>query len=175
MVPEVERDVLLKARLGDRAAFRTVVEGLSRYAYNLAYRMTYKAADAEDLTQEIFLKLFQNLKKYDPDLRFGPWFRTVATNTALNWRRSRKSQPTPIENVEIAVRQDTPTELPDRLRILLQDLPEEYRMVVTLRYLEDLGVEDIAQAMKKPTGTIKTWLFRARDMLKERMKDWVAK
>ena len=175
MVPEVEREELLKARLGDRAAFRSVVEALGRYTYNLAYRMTYKAADAEDLTQEIFLKLYQNLNKYNPEMPFGPWFRTVATNTALNWRRSKKALPAPIDNVEVPVRQETPNELPDRLRILLQDLPEEYRMVVTLRYLEDLGVEDIAQAMGKPTGTIKTWLFRARDMLRERMKDWVVK
>lgn len=173
MVPDVPREELLKARLGDPAAFRVVVEALARYTFNLAYRMTYEAQDAEDLTQEIFLRLFQNLRKYDPELPFGPWFRTVATNTALNWRRARRARPAPLESVEVPVDPEDPAEMPDHLRRAIQELPEEYRMVVTLRYLEDLGVEDIALAMGKPAGTIKTWLFRARDMLKEKVKNWV--
>ena len=173
MVPEVPTEELLKARLGDREAFRTVVEKLGRYVYNLSYRMTYSSSDAEDLTQEIFLRLYQNLGKYDPTFRFGPWFRTMATNTALNYRRSRRTRPTPIENVEVSVEPEEPGEFPERFRKVIQDLPEEYRMVVTLKYLEDLAIEDIAGAMGRPAGTIKTWLFRARDMLKDKMKDWV--
>ncbi|MHC4606884.1 MAG: RNA polymerase sigma factor [Planctomycetota bacterium] len=173
MVPEVPREALLSARRGDRAAFRTVAEVLARYTYNVAYRMTYGAADAEDLTQDIFLRLYQNLDKYDATLPFGPWYRALATRTALNWRRSRRSRPVPIENVEVAVHPEATGDLPEHLRNAVRDLPEDYRMVVTLRYLEDLGVDEIARAMGKPSGTIKTWLFRARDMLKDKLKMWV--
>lgn len=167
MIPDPGRDVLIKARLGDRPAFRKVVDTLARYTFNLAYRMTSNASDAEDLSQEVFLKLYQNLGKYDPGQPFPPWYRRVATNTALNWIRARKARPLAVEEVEVAVAPAEPDETSERVRAAVRKLPEEYRTVVTLRYMEDLSVEEIARALDAPVGTIKTWLFRARDMLKE--------
>ena len=170
MLPEPPREALRKARSGDAAAFRTVVETVARYAFNLAYRMTSDAADAEDLTQEIFLRLFQNMKKYDPARPFAPWFRRVATNTALNWCRGRKSRPIPLDNLEIATDPASTPGADAVLRKAIRALPEEYRVVVSLRYLEDLSIGEIAEAIGSPTGTVKTWLFRAREMLKDMMK-----
>ena len=105
MKPEFEREELLRARLGDRGSFRRIVESLSRYVFNLSYRMTWNRSDADDLSQEIFLRLFQNLEKYDPELPFLPWFRRMATNCAINWKdRVANRKSTSIEAVPPASR-----------------------------------------------------------------------
>lgn len=175
MAPEIPGDVLAQARLGDRGAFRALVEALLRTTYNIAYRMTYNAADAEDLTQEIFLRLYQNLRKYDAAYPFPPWFRRMATNCAINWKQKIANRagspldPALAPGVEAA----SPADPSDRLRLAVSELPPEYQTCLTLRYLENLGVSEIAETMSVPVGTVKTWLFRAREMLKDKLKPFV--
>src|SRR6185503_12813004 len=90
MTPDIPRDTLLRARMGDRDAFRTVLESVQKLAYNIAFRLTWNASDAEDATQEIFLRLFRNFPQYDPEQPFLPWFRRLATNCTLNWKEKRR-------------------------------------------------------------------------------------
>jgi RNA polymerase sigma-70 factor, ECF subfamily len=170
MTPEIPRDTLLRARSGDREAFRLVVEAAQRLAYNVAYRITWNAADAEDATQEIFLRLFRNFAQYDPAQPFLPWFRRLATNCALNWKEKRR--PT-VELTDVAVRDAGPKDGSERLRRAILELPPEYQSCVTLKYLEDLGVSEIAESLQVPAGTVKTWLFRAREMLVQKLKPYV--
>lgn len=170
MTPDIPRDTLLRARLGDRDAFRLVLEATQRLAYNIAYRITWNAGDAEDATQEIYLRLFRNFPQYDPEQPFLPWFRRLATNCALNWREKRR--PT-VELPELATRDAAPEDRSDRLRQAIKELPPEYQACVTLKYLEDLGVAEIAASLDVPVGTVKTWLFRARDMLTQKLKPYV--
>lgn len=170
MTPEIPRDTLLRARLGDREAFRLVLEATQRLAYNIAYRVTWNAGDAEDATQEIYLRLFRNFARFDPEQPFLPWFRRLATNCALNWREKRR--PT-VELPELAARDVGPDDPSERLRRAIKELPPEYQACVTLKYLEDLGVSEIAASLDVPVGTVKTWLFRARDMLVQKLKPYV--
>ena len=170
MTPEIPRDTLLRARSGDRDAFRLVVEAAQRLAYNIAYRITWNVGDAEDATQEIFLRLFRNFGQYDPAQPFLPWFRRLATNCALNWKEKRR--PT-VELTEVATRDAEPRDGSERLRQAIRELPAEYQSCVTLKYLEDLGVSEIAESLQVPVGTVKTWLFRAREMLVQKLKPYV--
>ena len=170
MTPELPRDILLRARAGDRAAFRSVVEACQKLAYNLAYRVLWNAADAEDAAQEIFLRLFRNFDRYDPAQPFLPWFRRLATNCALNWREKRRPAS---ELTDVAVRDASPSDPSELLRRAIKELPEEYQSCVTLKYLEDLGVSEIAETLQVPTGTVKTWLFRAREALLQKLKPHV--
>ncbi len=175
MTPEIPKETIGRARLGDRGAFRALVEALVRTTYNLAYRMTYNAADAEDLTQEIFLRLFRNLRKYDPAYPFLPWYRKMAANCAINWkqkianRTAASLDPAHAPGVDGAV----PSDPSDRLRRAVSDLPPEYQTCLTLRYGDDLGVAEIADTLSVPVGTVKTWLFRAREILKDKLKPYV--
>lgn len=171
MTPEIPRDTLLRARLGDREAFRSVLEASQRLAYNIAYRILWNAGDAEDATQEIYLRLFRNFAQYDPAQPFLPWFRRLATNCSLNWKEKRR--PT-VELTETADRTSTsPPDRSERLHAAIRELPSEYQACVTLKYLEDLGVSEIAETLQVPVGTVKTWLFRARDMLVQKLKPHV--
>lgn len=170
MTPEIPRDILLRARSGDRAAFRSVVDACQKLAYNLAYRILWNAADADDAAQEIFLRLFRNFDRYDPEQPFLPWFRRLATNCTLNWKEKRRPA---AELPDVAVRDAAPADPSELLRRAIQSLPEEYRSCVTLKYLEDLGVAEIARTLQVPTGTVKTWLFRAREALLQKLKPHV--
>ena len=168
---EVPQEVLLRARGGDRPAFREVMDRLAKPTYNIAWRMTYNAADAEDLTQEIFLRLFQNLRMYDAAQPFVPWFRRLATNLCLNWKQRVANRPmNKLNDLDPGAAGPEPEDRDVRLQRAIQELPPEYQMCVTLKYLEDLGIEEIAGSLKVPTGTVKTWLFRAREMLKDKLK-----
>ncbi len=167
MTPEIPRDALLRARLGDREAFRAVLEATQKLAFNIAYRLVHNAADAEDAAQEVYLRLYRNFAQYDPTQPFLPWFRRLATNCVLNWKEKRRPS---AELSEVAVRDAGPADRSDRLHRAIRELPPEYQACVTLKYLEDLGVAEIAETLQVPTGTVKTWLFRAREMLVQKLK-----
>jgi len=171
MTPEIPRDTLLRARMGDREAFRAVLESVQKLAYNIAFRLTWNASDAEDATQEIFLRLFRNFPQFDPAQPFLPWFRRLATNCTLNWKEKRR--PTSELPEQIAVRDAAPVDSSERLHQAIRELPQEYQACVTLKYLEDLGVSEIAQTLQVPVGTVKTWLFRAREILVQKLKPHV--
>jgi RNA polymerase sigma-70 factor (ECF subfamily) len=168
MVPDLSRDALLRARAGDREAFRTVLEAVQKLAYNIAWRLTWNAGDAEDAVQEVFLRLFRNFAQYDPEQPFLPWFRRLATNCVLNWKEKRRDLPA--ELPERATTDAEPREVDGRLIEAIRALPPEYQACVTLKYLEDLGVQEIARTLQVPVGTVKTWLFRARDLLVQKLK-----
>lgn len=170
MTPEIPKDILHRARSGDRDAFRIVLESTQKLAFNIAYRLTYNGSDAEDATQEIYLRLFRNFERYDAEQPFLPWFRRLCTNCVLNWKEKRR--PT-VELGEVSVRDAGPNDPNARLRQAIKELPPEYQSCVTLKYLEDLGISDIAAALQVPPGTVKTWLFRAREILVQKLKPYV--
>jgi len=169
---EADPGTLAAARGGDRQAFRALIDSLAKEVYNMAYRVTFNEADANDLSQEVFVTLFRNLGRYDPERPFAPWFRRVVTNTAINYRKRQRPQrvlPDSLASDEPAVEGLTPDEV-QHLENALKQLPAEYRLVVGYYYYQGLELVDIAAAMQVPVGTVKTWLFRAREALKERLE-----
>jgi RNA polymerase sigma-70 factor (ECF subfamily) len=168
MTPDIPRDVLLRARLGDRTAFRAVVEATQKLAFNIAYRLAWNATDAEDATQEIYLRLYRNFAQYDPGQPFLPWFRRLAANCVLNWKEKQRPAGELPENLPAP--EEVHRDPNARLQKAIRELPPEYQACVTLKYLEDLGVREIAESLQVPTGTVKTWLFRARELLMKKLK-----
>ncbi len=173
--PEIDPALVVQARGGDRSAFRRLVDALSPLVFNLAWRMTYRRDDAEDAAQEVFLRLYRHLATYDPRLPFLPWFRTLATNTCLTWRQREAGHRAPSLD---SGRHPDPAAPPEpgrpepspRLHAAILRLPPEYRMVLAKLYFEGLGIAEIARQMDVPPGTVKTWLFRAREQLKDRLQ-----
>src|SRR5688572_24309896 len=89
---EIPQPLILRARDGDSAAFRRLVDLLAGLAFNIAWRMTRHRADAEDMSQEVFLRLHRHFATYDPKLPFLPWFRKLTSNACLNWCRTHRSR-----------------------------------------------------------------------------------
>lgn len=170
---QIPREILVAAIAMDRPAFHTIVELCQTWVYGMAYRMTYNRADAEDISQEIFLRLYRGLPRYNIALPFIPWFRRLATNTCLNYLRSQRRRAPLDAGAEIKEEvADAPRRTSDdRILLALNRLPAEYRMAIALRYFEEMAVDEIAGTMELPVGTVKTWLFRARNELKGFLKE----
>ncbi len=178
----VSRAVLDRARAGDRAAFEELVRELTPRVWRLAHRMTFDRDEAADLTQEVWIRLYRNLGRYDPEQPFLPWFWTVATNICLNWKAKRRVKALPFSALDRDAEEGGAYEPEDKkqgdrshtkrigvneeIAAALKALPEDYRMVVALFYLEGKEVAEIARLLDRPEGTIKTWLYRARDQLR---------
>jgi RNA polymerase sigma-70 factor (ECF subfamily) len=169
---------------GDRAAFGELVSRYHRVVFGIAYRMTGSAAEAEDLTQEVFLRVFRSLGRFDLRFPLGPWVRKIASNASLNFLRRRQTEgrlaagsATSDEAASIADPAAGPEERlaesgrARRLDRALAKLPENQRLAFTLKYVEGLTADEIALAMDAPRNTIKTWLLRARERLREELAD----
>ena len=170
-----------QAQKGSVAAFENIVRFYSTAIYNFAFRFIYDREEAHDLAQEVFLRLYVNLREFDATRPFRPWLYRLATNVCINATRGRKRKPSVEDPEALAYRHeddragnpaDTAAARDDVAAIqqAVAQLPEEYRTVMVLRYLEDMSCEAVAATMDVPVGTVKTWLFRAREMLKARMK-----
>lgn len=183
---EVDPQLVARARRGDAAAFEGLVRAFQDRVHALVWRLTYDAELSRDVTQEVFLHLYERLDRYDPSRPFAPWFMTMATNYTLNARakaRLRRAAsldaPAPgsgrtQEPPDPAGAQAGHTAAENEERALVRraiaELPERYAGPVVLYYLEGLGVREIGERLGLPEGTVKIRLHRARDVLREKLE-----
>jgi RNA polymerase sigma-70 factor, ECF subfamily len=161
--PEADAQTLARAaRGGDLDAFEVLVRRYQRRVYALAYQHLRDPDEAQDLAQEVFVRLYRNLDRFDPERPFDPWFWRVAANVAATYRRRRRSAPAQLpEDAAAAVREDT---LP--LERALGDLNEDLRLPVLLHYYADLPLEEVAAALGISLSAVKSRLHRARGVLR---------
>jgi len=177
---ESDAEMVARARRGDEAAFEQLVLRHQRYAFNLAYRVIDNYAEAEDVTQEAFVRAWRGLPGFRGQARFATWLYRIVYNLCLNQLPRLRQELLQAEPLEEAVVNPAPAppdvfEVQERLAFLhdeLNRLPAKYRLVLTLRYLQDLSYAEIAAALDVPMGTVKTHLHRARRLLTERLRRW---
>ena len=171
-----------RAAAGDGVAFRSLVDSWKGRVTAFCWRMAGDGSRAEDLAQEVFLHVYQVLRRYDPSRPFGPWMRRVMANVVLNRLRSRPPRALPLGGGEgepplpADPRSPDPAREAERaeaaalVRAGVAALPAGWRAVVALRYSEGLSVAEIAEALDLPENTVKTRLFRAREALRESLR-----
>lgn len=180
---ECELDFALMRRIGagDHAAFRTLVERHQNAVIGTVAKMLGNPSDAEDIAQQVFLRIWRNAKRYRPDARFTTYLFTITRNLVFNEtrRRSRKKEVSAEEREESAghaiadrpERQPDAELLHDELRravdAAIAALPENQRMAVVMRRYEQLSYEEIAAVLKLTVSSVKSLLFRARTTLRE--------
>jgi RNA polymerase sigma-70 factor (ECF subfamily) len=163
----VSADVELVRRCltGRPDAVRELVERFQPEVYALCARMVGHQHDAEDVTQEVFLRVFRSLSKWDAARPLRPWIFGIAVNRCRTWIDRRRRVPEPVDYLrDVPGRPpDAPAdELTDALRAAVDDLRAEYREVFVLFHERGQPYEEIAAAVGRPVGTVKTWLHRAR-------------
>lgn len=180
--PDVSPDVVAAAQAGDERAFAQIVELHQRSIFGLAYRMAGDAAQAEDLAQEVFLRVWRKLGSFRTAEPFRPWLLRLATNVCINALKKRRLPLRPARTDEDrdphepAAPGPQASEVAERRELLahmesaIAQLPDDYRLVVTLRHVEGLAYEEIARTLGWPLGTVKVRLFRAREQLREMMR-----
>jgi RNA polymerase sigma-70 factor (ECF subfamily) len=176
-----EGELIDRSRDGDQQAFRLLVEKYQRLVAHVVFRLVPDVNDRDDVCQDVFVRVYRHLGKFKRQARFSTWIATIAYNTAASFLRRRRTPP--LDNAIDAddFLDDLPSATPgpedqtednnlaEILRREIEKLPAEYRVSVTLYHLEELKYEEIAHVMRVPIGTIKSYLFRARRILKERL------
>jgi RNA polymerase sigma-70 factor (ECF subfamily) len=161
---------------GDQAAFGDLVSRYQTAVFNMAYRMLGDASEAEDASQEVFVRAWNQLHTFQQERRFSTWLLSIASHLCIDLLRRRK--PTaPLDDVALYVESDDPapdelalqSEQRDVVKKLLSTLPDKYRSVTVLRYYNDLSYDEIARATGLTESAVKTQLHRARRMLAEQL------
>ncbi len=165
---------------GDQDAFSVLVERYKDAVQNLAYRMLSNVTEAEDVTQEAFVRAYTQLATYKPAHKFSTWLLSIASHLAIDQLRRRRFLALPLEDVpflEWIVDAGTSPEQSalageqqDEIQLYLQRLPSKYRAVVVLRYWYDFSYEEIASTLNLTPALVKARLHRARELLARYMK-----
>lgn len=169
---EIESEWLSQALSGDGEAFTRLVEAYQSPVYNLCYRMLGDAYDAEDASQETFLRAYNNLRRYDRQRSFSTWILSIAAHYCIDQIRRRRYPTTSLDNDEIEI--DPPdlqpgpemalltSENQQRVQAMLAKLQPQDRAAVVMRYWYEFSYEEIAGTLKTSVSAVKSRLHRAR-------------
>jgi len=186
-VRKPETPVIERALRGDQKAFGELMERYHGPLYNLLYKMVRSKEETEDLVQEAFMKAFASLASFNEEFAFSTWLYKIAINNTIDHLRKKRlrtfSIDKPIQSKEGELKREfadvhsstdhdlLSTEKTGMITRAIEDLPEKYREVILMRHSDELSYEEIAAITKVPLGTVKARIFRAREMLKRKLKD----
>lgn len=171
-----EAQLLRAARLGDDEAFGTLIRPCVEPSYRLALSMLADEGEAEDAVQEALYKAWRALPNFRGDAAFSTWVYRIVWTECVDRMRRRRREPVPMEDAgergggDDPVRRVHRRERRDALARALQSLSPPYRTVLTLFYMEELPLKDIAHILDSPLGTVKTRLHRARRALRRALE-----
>jgi RNA polymerase sigma factor (sigma-70 family) len=179
-----DRELVSRVLAGDRDAFRDLVQAHQRLVSHVVFRIVRDPRDREEVCQDVFIRVYQKLDQFNHESALGTWIARIAYRLSLNHLERRRiplyddlrpdetgvssvdqlpaAWASPLDEAEGA-------QLRAFVRARVDELPVQYRTVVTLYHLEEMAVGEIAAVMDLPEGTVKSHLFRARRMLKEKL------
>lgn len=182
-LPMLEEKILINKILkGDLQSFKTLVERYENLVFCVIRRLLNKTEDVEDIAQEVFIKVHQNLVRFNFQAKLSTWIAQIAYNTALNHlkklnRESLSFYTKPVKDIYLSTedldQMLVKSDVAAYLDKLIAQLPEQYRIVITLYHLKEFSYEEIETITGMPGGTVKSYLFRARKMLKEKLAQYL--
>jgi len=172
-----EEAIVTRVLSGEVEAFAELIDRYKVAVYNLCARMLGDPTEAEDAAQEVFVRAYTQLKSYTPGRKFSTWILSIASHYCIDLLRRRKPS-VDLDTIAFWKQSDQPEpeeraltgEVRDEVRELLNKLPDKYRGVTILRYWNDLSYDEIAQASGLSVATVKTRLFRARELLAKELE-----
>ena len=184
-----DRTLVVRILEGDRDRFSELVARYERRVINYVYRITHRYEEAHDLAQEIFVKVFLALDRYDSKYQFSTWLFRIAQNSAIDALRKKSISEVPLarptddepsgKEREFADDGISPyralknKQLGAAIDRAVENLPADYRELIQLRHFAELSYEEIATMKRLPLGTVKNKLFRARNLLKDALDSFV--
>jgi RNA polymerase sigma-70 factor (ECF subfamily) len=179
-----DSELIESSLLGNQKAFGQLVNRYLPQVYNFLYRMTQNADTSEEIAQEAFVKAFRNIKSFDRSRPFRPWILRIASNAAVSELRKQSkivslnaleedgawSEADHQKDEDIVVSLERKLSNEEVMKAMEQ-LDVKYRQVLLLRYQQELSYEEIAQALEIPLNTVRTWIKRGLEKLKNEVKE----
>ena len=178
-----DQKLIRRCKRGEEAAFQAVLTRYRGPIYNLCWRMVRNDEDARDLAQEVFIKVFRLLDRYDEQYAFSSWLFRIATNHCIDHLRRQRLRFLSLERdggsdddeAEMQIANDDPEpdvvlqrrEALEKLEEVIAELPPHYRVITLLRHDQQLSYEEIAETLQLPLGTVKARIHRARNMIQQ--------
>ncbi len=194
-----EQERIRNILAGDLGEFQSLIEDYQRLVCHIVFRMVQNEADREEICQDVFIKVYQNLSRFQFKSKFSTWIAKIAYNTSINYLKKRKlplyedlsdssiSEKTAGQNSQDKSQRSFIEEIPGDskaadillsnqevqgyLHVEINHLPVQFRTILTLYHLDELSYREISEIMELPEGTVKSCLFRGRKLLKERLME----
>lgn len=174
-VKSEEKKLIHQVLKGHKDAFRTLVENYKNLVAHIVFRMINGTEDQEDVCQDIFIKIYENISNFRLQSKLSTWIGRITYNTCLNYLEKKRAlicddvmtekfSSNAFENSFLA--DVVEADIKEKLLFEVDRLPEIYRVIITLYHLEGMKYQDISQVLDKPVGTIKSYLYRARQELR---------
>lgn len=173
--------LVLRAKDGDQKAYTALMQRYTDSLYFLALKIVNNKDDAMDLTVETFAKAFENIEKYKPDFAFSTWIFKIATNHCIDFIRKKRLNVVSLQSLTEEYRNDRQLQVisdilnpeetsikkeeSEKLKNILEHLPQRYRTLIILKYYDEKSYEEISQQLDLPLGTVKAQLSRARELM----------
>lgn len=173
MTPDDDAILVRRCLRGDDEAIHLLVNRFQAEVYGLCVRLLGHRHDAEDVAQEVFLRIFRSLRGWDSQRPLKPWIMGITVNRCRTWLAQRARRPELVDYLQDTLpgrAADDSGELVQEIQKAVAELRLEYRTAFVLFHEQSQPYEDIARAMNRPVGTIKTWLHRARLEILERLR-----
>ena len=179
----MKNDKLLikKILAGNNRAFQSLIEEYQRLVSHIVFKMINKEEDKEDICQDVFIKVYQNLSMFMFESKLSTWIGRIAYNTCINHLAKKKAplfndlSPEGISLDSFSDNNITPEkftedrDISSHLQTEISNMPAKFRTLLTLYHLDEMSYNEIGEIMGLPEGTVKSYLFRARKLLKERL------
>lgn len=197
-----DRSLVEQILSGDLNAFETIVNDNQKLVSHVVFKMVHQAVDREEVCQDVFIKVYENLKSFQFNSKLSTWIARIAYNTCLNYLQKKKLPLYEDLNVRYEDKEYEPVtegfienlwggsanpeekmiqkQTSEFLKNEISQLPDQYRTIMTLYHLDEMNYQEIGQIMNCPEGTVKSYLFRARKLLKEKLvekfkeREWIA-
>ena len=175
-----EQTLIKQAQQGNTVAFEALVTMHATLVYNLANRTLNNPHEAEDVAQEAFVRAWQGLPRFKAKAKFSTWLYRIVTNLCYNRLPRLKTELMALDTETAVTLPDSQAaietgllseEIKMALHSAIDNLPESYRLLITLRHLQEMSYAEIAAVTDMPLGTVKTGIFRARRLLRERLEE----
>ena len=184
---EIIKKRIKQIKKGDQDAFGEIVDLFKDKIYQLSYRMVGNAHEAEDIAQEAFIRAYMNIHTYDTNRKFSTWLYRIATNLTID--RIRKKKPDyyldaevvgtegltmysqVAADVQLPEDQLQSLELQEEIQQQILSLPDKYRSVIVLKYIDELSLKEISEILELPVGTVKTRIHRGREALRQQLRN----
>lgn len=171
-----DTDLIQKCLAGDQDAFYELVVRYKKLIYSVVYNMIHDKQEVNDISQEVFIRIYKSLDRYNPEYKFSTWSVKIATNLCLDILRKKKIDSVSIDEIAgVSSKADTPEikyikkEKSQIIREAVASLPEKYRVPIVLFHQNGLSYEEMAKVLNEPMTIIKNRLYRARLLLREKL------